>query len=61
MGDYVRSVERIFDLMEILAEERSPVSLTELAEDTSLSKTTVHRLMQTLFSREYAEKIGCAG
>ena len=61
MSDNVRSVERIFDLMEILAEERSPVSLTELAEDTSLSKTTVHRLMQTLCSREYAEKIGSAG
>ncbi len=61
MGDNVRSVERIFDLMEILAEARSPISLTELAEETSLSKTTVHRLMQTLCVREYAVKLDSAG
>ncbi len=61
MSDNVRSVDRILDLMEILAEERSPISLTELAENTSLSKTTVHRLMQTLCNRDYAEKIGTEG
>ena len=56
MADNVRSVERMFDLLEILAEERSPIGLTELAERTSLSKTTVHRLLHTLCSRQYAEK-----
>ncbi len=61
MGENVRSVDRIFDLLEILAEERAPISLTELAQDTDLSKTTVHRLMQTLCDREYAEKIESAG
>ncbi len=61
MAENVRSVDRIFDLLEILAEERAPISLTELAQDTSLSKTTVHRLMQTLCDREYAEKIESAG
>ena len=61
MADNVRSVDRILDMMEILAEERSPVSLTELASRTSLSKTTVFRLMQTLCNREYAEKTDSAG
>lgn len=61
MSDNVRSVDRIFDLMEILAEERSPISLTELASRTSLSKTTVHRLLQTLCNRGYAEKTDSAG
>lgn len=61
MGDHVRSVERILDLMEMLAEERSPVSLTELADGTALSKTTVYRLMHTLCSRGYAEKTDSAG
>ena len=61
MSDNVRSVDRILDLMEILAEERSPVSLTELASGTSLSKTTVFRLMQTLCNRGYAEKTDTAG
>ena len=61
MSDNVRSVDRIFDLLEILAEERSPISLTELATKTSLSKTTVHRLMQTLCNRGYAEKTDSSG
>lgn len=56
MGENVRSVDRIFDLLEILAEARAPLGLTELAERTSLSKTTVHRLMHTLCNRQYAEK-----
>ncbi len=56
MSEQVRSAERIFDLLEILAEERVPVSLTELSSRTSLSKATVHRLMQTLCGREYADK-----
>ncbi len=61
MGENVRSVDRILDLMEVLAEERAPISLSELADGTELSKTTVHRLMQTLCNREYAEKIGTEG
>ena len=61
MGENVRSVDRILDLMEVLAEERAPISLSELADGTELSKTTVHRLMQTLCNREYAEKIGSEG
>lgn len=61
MGENVRSVDRILDIMEVLAEERAPISLTELAEGTELSKTTVHRLLQTLCNREYAEKIGSEG
>lgn len=56
MGENVRSVERMFDLLEIISVERSPISLTELAEKAGLSKTTTHRLMQTLCSRGYAEK-----
>lgn len=56
MPENVRSMERALDLLEILAEERQPVSLTELASKASLSKTTAHRLMQTLCARNYAVK-----
>ena len=56
MAENVRSGERIFDLLEELAQQRGPVGLTELAAKTSLSKTTAHRLMQTLCSRQYALK-----
>ncbi len=56
MAENVRSAERIFDLLEILAVEHSPLGLTELAEKSNLSKTTTHRLMKTLCARKYAEK-----
>ncbi len=56
MSEQVRSAERVFDLLEIIAKERTPVSLTDLAGRTGLSKATVHRLMQTLCSRAYADK-----
>lgn len=56
MAENVRSGERIFDLLETLSEHRGPISLTELANETSLSKTTAHRLMQTLCARQYAVK-----
>ena len=56
MSETVRSGERIFDLLEALTTHRGPVSLAELAEETSLSKTTAHRLLQTLCDRKYAYK-----
>ncbi len=56
MAENVRSMERALDLLEILAEQHAPVSLTELAAEASLSKTTAHRLMQTLCARNYALK-----
>ena len=52
--DTVRSAERMFDLLEIIAGERSPIGLTELAERANLSKTTTHRLMKTMCSRHPA-------
>ena len=56
MPENVRSTERALDLLEILAEEHGAISLTELASRASLSKTTAHRLMQTLCARNYAIK-----
>ena len=56
MPENVRSTERALDLLEILSEERGAISLTELASRASLSKTTAHRLMQTLCARNYAIK-----
>lgn len=54
--DTVRSAERMFDLLEIIAVQRTPIGLTELAERAHLSKTTTHRLMKTMCIRRYAEK-----
>ncbi|MBF1002090.1 MAG: helix-turn-helix domain-containing protein, partial [Lachnospiraceae bacterium] len=40
MAENVRSVSRIFDILEILARQKEPVSLTEIARGCGLSKAT---------------------
>lgn len=54
--DRIQVLERAFDLLEALARSRTPLRLTELADETGMSKSTVHRILQTLQSRGYAQK-----
>ena len=60
MGENVRSVDRIFDLLEILGQSDREISITELAVRAGLSKTTAFRLVQMMCLRGYAEKTGNA-
>lgn len=52
----VQSVDRTFDLIEILANSSGGMLLTDLAAASSLHISTVHRLISTLISRGYAYK-----
>lgn len=52
----VQSLERALDILEELARSRGPLGLSELSRKTALSKTTAHRLLQTLHERSYVEK-----
>ena len=61
MAENVRSESRIFDILEILARQKEPVSLTEIARGCGLSKATAFRLIQTMCNRGYAEKDAEAG
>jgi len=56
MSDSVRVIDRVFDIIEQLAESSTPLGLTEIAKNTGMSKSTVHRLLSTLLSRRYIEK-----
>lgn len=53
---YVQSVERVFNIMEIMAVEGAPITVTELAEKVKLKISTVHRLLSTLLYRGYVEQ-----
>jgi DNA-binding IclR family transcriptional regulator len=44
----VRSVQRAFDILSLLAEGRRTVTVREVVEETGLAKTTALRLLQTL-------------
>ena len=52
----VQSIERAFDLLEMLADAGEPVGLSELATVSGLPLPTVHRLMRTLVHRGYVRQ-----
>ena len=47
----VQSIERAFDLLEMLADAGGALGLSELAATSGLPLPTVHRLMRTLVNR----------
>ena len=52
----VQSVERAFDLLEMLADAGGALGLSELAATSGLPLPTVHRLMRTLVNRGYVRQ-----
>lgn len=55
-GKLVRSVLRAFSLLEILAKENSPLSLSELAKRAGLSVSTAHHLLNTMLNKGFIEQ-----
>lgn len=53
----VQAAETTFTILETLS-EADGMRLTELAEETEMAKSTVHRYLQTLMSRNYLVKEG---
>ena len=52
----VQSLERAFDLLELMADADGEMGLTELAAASGLPLPTIHRLMRTLLSRGYVRQ-----
>jgi IclR family acetate operon transcriptional repressor len=52
----VQSVERTFDLLELLAEAGGGLGLSRLADASGLPLPTIHRLMRTLVNRGYVRQ-----
>jgi IclR family acetate operon transcriptional repressor len=52
----VQSIERAFDLLEMLADADGATGLSELAANSGLPLPTVHRLMRTLVNRGYVRQ-----
>ncbi len=53
----VQSVDRVFDILEVMAAAGGSVGLSELADRTKLPPPTVHRLVRSLVSRGYARQL----
>lgn len=54
----VQSVERAFELLEVIARSGGEASLSELATDTPLPLPTIHRLLRTLVGIGYVRQLG---
>ncbi|GAA4891558.1 IclR family transcriptional regulator [Tessaracoccus lubricantis] len=53
----VQSVERVFDLLEIMAELGGSAALSDLSARSELPLPTIHRLLRTLLTKGYARQL----
>ena len=56
MEDNVRVVDRVFDILELLSIESSPVGISHISRMTGMSKSTVHRLVNSMYARSYVAR-----
>lgn len=56
MEDKIRVLGRAFDILEALSAASIPMTLSEIANATGLSKSTAHRILGALCERSYAYK-----
>lgn len=52
----VQSIERAFDLLELLAAAGGQLTISQLASQSPLPMTTIHRLLRTLAARGYVRQ-----
>lgn len=53
----VQSVERVFELLELITDAGGEVTLSELAGSTELPLPTIHRLLRTLVGGSYVRQL----
>jgi IclR family acetate operon transcriptional repressor len=56
-GGGVQSIERGFELLEIMASVSSPIGVSELSERAGLPVPTIHRLIRTLLNNGYVRQL----
>ncbi len=56
-SESVQTIERAMELLEVIADNDAPVSVSALSSSSGLPLPTVHRLLQTLISLGYARQL----
>jgi IclR family acetate operon transcriptional repressor len=56
-SDGVQSLERAFELLELMAEAGGEVALSRLARDSGMPLSSIHRLVRTLVARGYVRQL----
>ena len=54
----IQVIDRAFDILELLADERDGLGVTDIAARTGLNKSTAHRILSALGARGYVERSG---
>lgn len=57
----IQSLDRAFDILELIGSHSSPVPLKTIAEKLDLSVSTVHNLIRTMVNRGYIQHVGARG
>jgi IclR family acetate operon transcriptional repressor len=57
----IQSLQRAFDILELIAGYSSPVPLKTIADQSGLSVSTVHNLVKTMVDRGYLVHVGARG
>src|SRR4030042_4589271 len=53
----IQSLDRAFDILELLSKEQNGMTLTEICNKLDLHKSTVYRFLSSLKNKGYVEKI----
>jgi len=61
MSDSVRSVERALDILLCFRLEKPELSLTQIAEQVGMHKSTIHRLLATLETKRFVSRDKATG
>ena len=56
----VQSIERVFELLEAIADAGGEISLSDLANASELPMPTIHRLLRTCVTLGYARQLPLA-
>jgi DNA-binding IclR family transcriptional regulator len=53
MSTSVRAVERALDILQCFSQNKPTLSLTQIADQVGMHKSTIHRLLATLESKRF--------
>ncbi|WP_100064942.1 IclR family transcriptional regulator [Miniphocaeibacter massiliensis] len=53
MAEIVQSIDRVFNILEVVANSIEGITIKEITEETKLHKSTVHRLLYSLIQKGY--------
>ncbi len=57
----IQVIDRAFDILELLSDEKDGMGVTEIANRIGLNKSTVHRILSAMASRGYIERVNGKG